>query len=422
VGRGWKKYPYNHLLFAQNLQTYRLALGWSFGYLASVTHINKGTLQQVEEAGRSLPEKQRRVVVDALLEALETNGTPYNREEFLKNAGLAETTATTTEKRATPQKRGALPAQLKFNHLMLEFAESRIIDLQRQLYSGKGQVVLTETEQWYHKIIDADVPNDPSIAAIQLKYGILLGQAQEAVLPWYQRRKIAIHTYTNLQERIISRFPLNQFPYDYGRMLVLRGRLYRELRQFEGSSADFEDGLFYARKLGDRLVEAALLREYAHMWAVQGNETSWKQLMEKAYTVASGNTQIARVVKSVEAEGYRRLAYTPLLSLEKRKDYATKAIECFKEAQDLYSSSGQTETYTININGHPLLRAVSRAQCFIWVQPEMVLAIAEEVRQRAEQYLPTLVARMDYTTYCAHHMLHRRKNDPLPVFNLDKGL
>src|SRR5947209_5461362 len=88
MSRGWKKYQYDYHLFGKKVRMYRSALGWSFANLSLRTGINKGTLQQIEGKGRSLPENDRMKLVDVLSEALETTTIRVDRRDFLKLAGL----------------------------------------------------------------------------------------------------------------------------------------------------------------------------------------------------------------------------------------------------------------------------------------------------------------------------------------------
>jgi hypothetical protein len=88
MSRGWKKYQYDYHLFGKRVRLYRSVLRWSFADLSLRTGINKGTLQQVEEKGRSLSENNRLKLVDVLSEALGTATTSIDRREFLKLAGL----------------------------------------------------------------------------------------------------------------------------------------------------------------------------------------------------------------------------------------------------------------------------------------------------------------------------------------------
>ncbi len=75
-----------------------MALEWSFGDLAGLSNINKGSLQRVEKGESHLPDNKRQRLIDVLAEGLEKIGRPVNRREFLELAGLtaASTTVGTT--------------------------------------------------------------------------------------------------------------------------------------------------------------------------------------------------------------------------------------------------------------------------------------------------------------------------------------
>src|SRR6266849_6305241 len=91
MARDWRKYDYNRLLFGARAHECRLSLSWTLGQLSRVSGINKGTLKQVEEGARSLPENERYRLIDQLTASLESVGVHINRREFLKLAGLTTT-------------------------------------------------------------------------------------------------------------------------------------------------------------------------------------------------------------------------------------------------------------------------------------------------------------------------------------------
>src|SRR5260370_1167313 len=107
------------------------------------------------------------------------------------------------------------------------------------------------------------------------------------------------------------------------------------------------------------------------------------------------------------------------LSESTRKQYAERAIDMFKQAQITYPNPWAPDTGLIGADGHPLLIAVIRAQCFVWIDPYETLRLIEELRSQAILLFPALLAKIDFTASCAKKMLARRKNDPVPVFNLD---
>jgi hypothetical protein len=107
------------------------------------------------------------------------------------------------------------------------------------------------------------------------------------------------------------------------------------------------------------------------------------------------------------------------LSLKMRKDYAQRALDRFAYAQTVCSDPWTPHIGLIGADGHPLLIAVIKAQCFVWIDPYETLRIIEELRPQATLLFPALLAKMDFTASFAKQMLARRKNDPIPVFNLD---
>lgn len=326
-----------------------------------------------------------------------------------------------------PPERNTAPVLMRYGSICLELAESRIGDLQRELYQGKAPDVVKEAQQWYSKLTRAGLPEtDPYIAATQIRFGLLLGQAQEATLPWYQRCKAVIHAYNDVEERIILRFPLNRFQADYARLLALRAPMYRELGQFDESVAQFKDGLSYTERIDNPFLKAALLRDSAHLRAVQGNETSWSYAIEEALRHAArvrgpDGERIYSLLKDTQGNGYKRLAYNPRIPLPEstRRKYAQLALDCFREAQASSVSRWLTDTSAVVVDGHPLIAALSVAQCFVWIDPYKTLHLLEKLRTKATRFLPSLLAKIDYTDYCAKQCLAWRSSDPLPVFNLD---
>jgi len=422
MGHGWKKYQYNHASFGRTIQTYRTDLGWSLGALSLRTGINKGTLQQIEKRGRSVPESDRVKLVKVLSEALETTNKRFDRRKLLSLAGVGITTASKKATVAPTTEHHTISLLTKYSGISLELAESYIATLRRELYQGKALFVMAEAEKWYRKLTSSDLPDmDKELATMQLRFGILLGQAQEAVHPWYQRCTIALHTYDQVADRILSRFPLNSFQADYALLHALRAPLYREIGEFEKSVAEFNDGCDYAEKIGNLFLETTLMRNLAHLWIVRGDEKKWLTGIDRARKKSFNSQHLSCLVEFACAGGYRRLAYDPRrpLSASTRKQYAQRAIDLFKQAQTIYPDPWRPETGLIGSDVHPLHIAVLRAQCFVWVDPYETLRLIEELRPQAALLFPALLAKMDFTARCAKKMLARRTHDPVPVFNLD---
>ncbi len=422
MGHGWKKHQYDHVAFGRTLQTCRTALGWSLGVLSLRTGINKGTLQQIEKRGRSVPESDRVKLVEVLSEALEATNTRFDRRKFFALAGVGATTVPKKARDLPKTERSTTSLVTRYSGICLDLAESYIATLRSELYQGKAHFVMTEAEKWYRKLTSNDLPDmDKELATMQLRFGILLGQAQEAVHPWYQRCTIALHTYDQVEDRILSRFPLNSFQADNALLHALRAPLYREIGEFEKSVAEFNDGCDYAEKIGDLFLETMLVRKLAHLWIVRGDETKWLGAIDRARKKSCNSQLHSCLVEAACAGGYRRLAYDPRISLSEstRKQYAQRAIDLFKQAQAPYPDSWRPDTGLIGPDEHPLHFAVLRAQCFVWIDPYETSRLIDELRPQAALLCPALLAKMDFTVRCAKKMLARRRHDPVPVFNLD---
>ena len=158
----------------------RTALGWSLGELGRRNGINKGTLQQIEQSGRSIPERDRIKLVKVVSEALEATNKCFDRRKFFALAGV-ETTAVPKQAIDTPPtERRASCLLTQYSDICLELAESHISNLQRELYQGRASFVMEEARKWYRKLTSPDMPEtDIQLAAAQLRFGILLGQAQK---------------------------------------------------------------------------------------------------------------------------------------------------------------------------------------------------------------------------------------------------
>src|SRR5579864_2835268 len=174
MSRGWKKHQYDHVVFGRTLQTYRTALGWSLGELSLRTGINKGTLQQIEKRGRSVPESDRVKLVEVLSEALETTNKSFDRRKFLALAGIGTTAAPKKARDTSTTQPNTISLLTKYSAISLDLAESYMATLQRELYQGQALFVMAEAEKWYHKLTSTDLPEtDRELAAMQLRFGTL---------------------------------------------------------------------------------------------------------------------------------------------------------------------------------------------------------------------------------------------------------
>ncbi len=277
---------------------------------------------------------------------------------------------------------------------------------------------MESAQLWYHKLIsEQPYSKDTRIGSVQVRYGLLLGQAREAVLPWYQRDHAVIQAYDHVESHVICRFSQKTFRQEYARLYAWRAPVYREMGQLEESALQFKDGISWATAAGNVLLRADLLRYRAHISAVQGNELQWLREIEEArkdtqYIIPDYRKEALGMIDYAEAEGYKRLAFNPRLelSLQRRAVYAAHALQCFAQAQQALEQQPYTKR---------LVAQVSRAQCLIWLDPVEALILAEQLRREAMQFYPTLLAKIDRTIRFAQQRLQLRKSDPLPIFDLD---
>ncbi len=86
-----KVYNYDSFGFGRKVQEYRLALDWTYTELSRRTKINTGTLSHVEQGQRYLPDEQRSLLVDKLIEGLRNSQLPSigkDSNNLLKLAGF----------------------------------------------------------------------------------------------------------------------------------------------------------------------------------------------------------------------------------------------------------------------------------------------------------------------------------------------
>jgi transcriptional regulator with XRE-family HTH domain len=361
------------------------------------------------------------IALSTWCQALELESDRMTRRTFLKLIGTAGVTF------AVATRGPAAPVQLKYQGLLLDSAESLALELQDALYRGQARHVLEVAHHWYHRLISADLPEkDPAIAALQIRFGLLLGEAQEAVYPWYQRPQIAIRTYDDVEQRILLGFPLNTFPRDYARLYTLRAPLNRELKQYEQSCVQDEEGLGYAQAAGDAFLYSTLLRMRAHVMATQGDAQRWERELHRArrYVEQAGHHHVEELVSLIqynEGEGAKRLAYNPrqLLSESQRSAYASRGLAAFKASRRILDRQWPHLVHLAGVHGSPLMTSVSEAQCFVWIAPHEALRLLEPLRAEAERLLPCLLPKIEHTAYCAKRRLNWRQGEPLPVFDLD---
>lgn len=349
----------------------------------------------------------QRVSAEGLCNALEMND--MDRREFLQrvSAASAATFAFAT---------GATPPTVQKHKIDLDLANDHADALSRLMNGSDAAYVRESARLWYDKLAqERAYAKDTQLGAVQLRFGIQLGAAQEMTLPWKQRDQVAIRTYTAVEEEVISRYNLNTFRQEYAILLSHRAPLYRSLGYFDESEKDFEDAFYWVKTVNDPQLRATLFRSYAHLMVVRYGEQRWRRAIEAARKdtryLSAFQQESLQMLDSAEGEGLKRLAFSTRkeLPLRQRVDYALQALDCFQ-----HSLLGVELVLP-----QRLLTHVSEAQCLVWIDPEEAIRRIELLWNDAATHFPSLTEKMKLTVQMAQTQLAMSKGQPLPLFNLD---
>ncbi len=349
----------------------------------------------------------QRVSAEGICRALELGD--MDRREFLRLMGVAsaETFAFAT---------GATTPRVQKYKVDLDLANDHANALSRLLDRGEAAYVRESAQLWYDKLTqDQPYVKDIQLGAVQIRFGIQMGAAQEFTLPWHQRSQVAIETYTALEEDVICRYDLKTFRQEYAIVLSHRAPLYRSTGRFHESERDFENAIYWVKTVDDPQLRANLLRSRAHLMVVQNDELRWRRAIEEArkdtYYLSAYRQESLQMIDYTEGEGLKRLAFSlrKELPIAKRKEYALRALDSFKQ-----SNHG----VELVISQH-LLTQVSEAQCLIWIDPEEAIRRVELLWNETSLYFPALLDKMKRTVQMARKRLMVRPGEPLPLFHLD---
>jgi len=351
----------------------------------------------------------QRVSTEGICEVLELD--EIDRRTFLQLIGAA---STATFALATGM---AMPKTPKYK-IDLELAEDHANALSRLLNQGEARYVKESSQYWYSRLLqEKPTVKDTRLGAVQIRFGLLLGAAQEFTLPWNQRDRVAIQTYNSIEDNVICRFDLNTFRQEYAIVLSHRAPLYRSIGRFDESTIEFDDALYWVQTVDDPRLRANLFRSRIHARAVQGDEIRWAKELEEARRDAQRMStayadETFGMLNYAEGEGYKRLAFNPRreLSMSLRATFAHHALQSFE-----YSRKGTQQQPM----AQHLLMQVSEAQCLIWIEPEEAICRIEQIREIVERFFPALLNKINSTLQFARQRLQARRNDFPLLFDLD---
>lgn len=350
----------------------------------------------------------RRVTESAMCEALGLTG--VKRREFLRLARQAGALALAA---------GVMtPAQTKYAGLDLDLVDDRVAELNRLVELGEVEMVMAHARRWYEQLASSRLaPTDRRGAEAKLRVGLVLGAAQEAALPWFQRAPAVLRTYQRVEEEAIIPLPLDAFALQYAQLLERMAPVYRELGAYDQSLRRYEDGLHYARDARNPARRVDLYRNRAHVWAVRGDEPRWRHDLDAARAIAERATPDCRdvllgLVLYSEGEGYKRLAFHQRAASDPRQQahYAQRALASLAGAKT--RAGGQRAA-------HLLLLEVAEAQCLVWLDPHETLRRGQQLAGAIERFMPGMMRKLDRTIQHAERRLAASRSDGAPLFNLD---
>lgn len=311
------------------------------------------------------------------------------------------------------------PQVARYRQVDFDLANAHADELQHALTRGEVHAVAENAQQYFNRLMNQYPEHkDARVATIQLRFGFLLGAAQEASLPWFQRSHATIATYTRMEDEILSAFDFNTFIPARANLLERRAPLWREIQRFEEGLLEFDDALFFARDEHDPALLVTLCRNRAHISAVTGDRKTWEKDLAHALRYTQKLPSPLReehmaLVGYSRAEGFKRLAYSTLpgLSLAQRERYARQAYQTFIDVRHLEETQWQA---------HGILAGVSDAQCLVWLDPRAALDRLHQLRTPALQSYPSLITKIERAEQFAWQRLAATRGTAEFRFDLDE--
>jgi hypothetical protein len=312
---------------------------------------------------------------------------------------------------------GQIPVQPQTSKSVdLDLIENYIDALSTLLAKGEAYYVMHASQKLYHQFVQENLSaEDIRLADIHLKLGFLVAAAQEYALAWYQRDKAVVQTYNHMEHTILHQFDGNRyFQQAYARLLAKRGRQHRVLWRFDLCEKECEDGLALTNEFDDYSLRTHFFCERAHIEATRGDQVLWMNKLEAARTGALNMPPIEREkalkqINYMQGEGYKRFAFhtQKAFSFAQREKYAKLSLNYITQWDGTSIELPGFETCVANI---------SRAQCFILLDPGQAIALAEQQKLLAEQRYPALLAKIYRIVFLAQQRIEMTSDEFLQVF------
>lgn len=312
----------------------------------------------------------------------------------------------------------ASPIQLRFQSfeqslgLSLASIEQEMVTLRERRNNGEVAAVYQRAEELFELLFNRPLPvtqitRTPEIARAKLMVGFEFCEAQAAHLDWYLRIPKMIQTLDRMESDVVLRFPSRVFAAEHGHLLNLRGPLFYKRLNQKGLSDSYQESigeLSYALEsqrswYDEPTLHVELLRNRAHAYLLQGDERKWRADLDVARNVARGMHNEERetfqaLVEYSWGEGFTRLAYRRDIPLQMRRSYLQTALNMLSESEAVFHRHHRWQ-------GYALLAQIAGAQCLILQDVDEALRRSECSRAAAQQFYPSLLAKIARTTSAA---------------------
>jgi transcriptional regulator with XRE-family HTH domain len=385
----------------EKLLSIRIKKGWSQGEAAEAVGVATRTYQRWEH-GSSMPNfESRRMLRQAFGAADRELGIELgDRENEKQSLDIFQ-----------------LSSHLTRSILDLDLLESYADALHTLLIKGETLYVMYASQNWYQRLKQFfSLSEDASSAHVVFRFGMLVGAAQECILPWYQRSYEIVQTYNDIENNVICKYSLDkQLNQEYVQLIAKRGRQYRVLWKFEESKKACEEGVLRLKDLNDLSLQIHFLCERSHIEATKGDEISWMYKLDNARKYAldmqsEDREKALNQINYMQGEGYKRFAFHTRkdVSISAREKFARRAIEQF------HGWSGTS----IELPGfESLVVQVSKAQCLILLDPDEAIYEAGRLEKLVGQLYPTLLDKLHRVNFLAQQRLQMSNDEFLQAFS-----
>lgn len=270
-----------------------------------------------------------------------------------------------------------------------------------------------------HTSLTLSQRQSPELAHVRLLVGFENAEAQAASLPWYERAASMIVTLDRMEREVLSAFPPNQFPSEYGHLSNLRAPQYRSSRNDAHTALVYGEDIeeltravkhynFYLHRREPSLY-VELLRNRAHLYLLSGDQRRWCADLEAAERVADSmpgveGEQFRALVTYSWGEGYKRSATALGVSMRDRQRLSRTGIDFLQRGRAEFARHPHWD-------GYALLADIAEAQCLTWLDADAAIYATTTLSETAQRQYPALVQKVTRARHLALRVAERERAD-----------